>query len=359
MNGPSVSFPMLSTASGLPSGQMARPLRLAFAGDVMLGRLVNESLAGGDYVRPWGDLLPTLWETDLFLINLECALTVRTERWSDGGYKPFYFRADPAAVETLKRARVDFASLANNHICDFGTAGLLDTVTTLERAGIANAGAGADRWSAREPALLTVGDTRVAVVAFADYPAEWAATPTAPGINYTPITLAREHFDEIRVAVGVARERADLVVCSTHWGPNMRTHPRPEFRDFAHALVDAGVDIFWGHSAHVVQGAEVRGGRLILYDTGDFVDDYAVDAHLRNDLSALFVVEVTPPAIECVEVIPVRIEDMRVTLAIGRDLDWFVERFGSRCAELGTTVRTDAKSLRLALPATAGPAVTP
>jgi poly-gamma-glutamate capsule biosynthesis protein CapA/YwtB (metallophosphatase superfamily) len=334
------------------------PLRLAFAGDVMLGRLVNESLVrGGDFARLWGDLLPTLWNADLFLVNLECALTARTERWSDGGYKPFYFRADPAVVETLKRGRVDFASLANNHICDFGTAGLLDTVATLDGAGIAHAGAGADRWSAREPALLTLGDTRVAVLAWADYPVEWAATPTAPGINYTPITLAREYFDEIRVAVAVARERADLVVLSIHWGPNMRPHPRPEFREFAQAVVDAGVDVFWGHSAHVVQGVEARGGRLVFYDTGDFVDDYAVDPHLRNDLSALFVVEVKPPVIEGVEVIPVRIDDMRVALAHGRDRDWFVERFTARCAELGTTVRAEGDTLRLAVPASAGPTV--
>jgi poly-gamma-glutamate capsule biosynthesis protein CapA/YwtB (metallophosphatase superfamily) len=327
----------------------------------MLGRLVNESLARrGDDVRPWGDVLPHLRNADLFFINLECALTPRTERWSDGEYKPFYFRAAPAVVETLKRARVDFAALANNHICDFGAAGLLDTVATLDNAGIAHAGAGADRWSAREPALLTVGDTRVAVVAWADYPAEWAATPTTPGINYTPITLAPEYFDEIRVAVAVARERADLVVFSMHWGPNMRPHPRPEFRDFASAVIDAGVDIFWGHSAHVVQGVEVRSGRLVLYDTGDFVDDYAVDPHLRNDLSALFVVEVRPPAIESVEIIPVRIEDRQVALTPphGTDHDWFVERFTARCAELGTAVRADAGTVRLAVPTGAGPTET-
>jgi poly-gamma-glutamate synthesis protein (capsule biosynthesis protein) len=338
---------------------MTRSFRLAFAGDVMLGRLVNDTMAAGDLARPWGDVLPTLWGADLFLINLECALTARTERWSYDESKPFYFRADPAAVETLKRGRVDFASLANNHICDFGTDGLLDTIAILEGAGIAHAGAGADRWSAREPALLTLGDTRVAVVAFADYPVEWAATPTAPGINYTPISLAREHLDEIRVAVAVARERADLVVFSIHWGPNLRTHPHPEFREFAHAVVDAGVDIFWGHSAHLVQGAEVHGGRLILYDTGDFVDDFAVDAHLRNDLSALFVVEVKPPAIEGVEVIPVRIEDMRVTFSRGRDHEWFAERFGARCAELGTTVQAGPETLRLAVGAATRPTVAP
>jgi poly-gamma-glutamate capsule biosynthesis protein CapA/YwtB (metallophosphatase superfamily) len=326
---------------------MAESLRLVFAGDVMLGRLVNESLARGDYARPWGDVLPSLHGADLFLVNLECALTARTERWTDGADKPFYFRADPAAVQTLALGRVDFASLANNHICDFGPAGLVDTIAALDAAGIAHAGAGADRWSAREPALLTVGATRVAVVAFADYPAEWAATPSAPGINYTPISLAREYFDEVRVAVAVAREQADLVVFSIHWGPNMRAHPRPEFRDFAHAVLDAGVDILWGHSAHVVQGVESCGGRLILYDTGDLVDDYAIDAHLRNDLSALFLVDVRPRAVDRLEIVPVRIDNLQVNLAQGHDRDWLLERLGARCAELGTAVTMEAGTLRL------------
>lgn len=329
---------------------MSRPLKLGFAGDVMLGRLVNESLAAGNYARPWGDMLPAIRAVDLFFINLECALTSRRERWPDGGHKPFYFRADPAAVRTLMLGRVDFASLANNHIGDFGPEGLRDTIAILDGAGIAHAGAGIDRLSAREPALLSAAATRVAVVAFADYPAEWAAAAGAPGISYTPVSLAHEHFDELRVTVAVAREQADLVVFSIHWGPNMREQPTPLFREFAHAVIDAGADIFWGHSAHVPQGVELRNGRLILYDTGDFVDDYAVDERLRNDLSALFVVEATPAGVEGVEVVPVQIADMQARLAQGRDREWFVERFGARCAELGTKVTAEPGKLRVGLP---------
>lgn len=334
---------------------MARPHKLAFGGDVMLGRQVNDSLAAGEFARPWGNLLPRLQAAELVLVNLECALTGRAERWSDGGEKPFYFRADPTAVRTLTVGGVDFASLANNHSCDFGPEGLLDTIATLDGAGIAHAGAGADRWSARVPALLAAGDMRVAVVAFADYPAEWAATPNGPGINYAPITTAPEYFDEVRVAVAVAREQADLVVGSFHWGPNMRARPRPEFRWFAHSVVEAGVDIFWGHSAHVVQGAEWHRGALILYDTGDLIDDYAVDAHLRNDLSALFVVEANPRRVERVEVVPARIDDLQVNRAQGADRQWFLDRFTARCAELGTalTLEGDHASLVASVPSRA------
>jgi poly-gamma-glutamate synthesis protein (capsule biosynthesis protein) len=329
---------------------MSRSVTLALAGDVMLGRLVNDSLRTGDYARVWGDVLPTLHRADLFFVNLECALTSRTRRWPDGGVKPFYFRAEPRVVAALQAARVDCVSLANNHIEDFGPDGLRDTIDVLDRAGIAHAGAGIDRWSAREPALVTRLGLRVAVLAWADYPAEWAATATSPGINYTPVALAPEHFDEVKLAISVARDRADLVVFSIHWGPNMRARPTPEFRAFAQAVIAAGADVFWGHSAHVVQGAEWCGNGVILYDTGDFVDDYAVDPHVRNDMSALFLLRVTPPVVERVEVVPVRIDDLQVNLARGPDREWFVRRYGARCAELGSRLDSEAAPLVVAAP---------
>jgi poly-gamma-glutamate capsule biosynthesis protein CapA/YwtB (metallophosphatase superfamily) len=315
------------------------PVTLAFAGDVMLGRLVNESLDPANPARPWGDLLPLMKAAELTFVNLECALTARTARWTDGGFKPFYFRATPAAaVATLVAGDVDFVSVANNHIGDYGSDGLLDTLAALDRAGIAHAGAGIDRWSACEPVPLTTDGLRVSVVAFADYPVEWRAGPTTPGINYTPISLALEDFDEVAHQLAVARERADLVVCSIHWGPNMRAWPTSEFRAFAHAVIDGGADLFWGHSAHVAQGVEFRRGRPILYDTGDLLDDYAVDAHLRNDLSALFLVHLRPPLVENVEIVPVQIEDLQVNLARGQARDWFLERFTARCAEFDAVV---------------------
>ncbi len=320
---------------------MTRSLTLAFGGDVMLGRQVNASLDPGNPAHPWGDLLPTLHAADLTFVNLECALTTRTERWTDGSYKPFYFRAQPAAVATLVAGGVDYVSVANNHIGDYGLDGLRDTLAVLDRSGIAHAGAGLDRWSAREPAQLIVDEIRVRVVAFADYPAEWRAEPNSPGMNYTPVSFGSEEFGEVARQLVIAREHADLVVFSIHWGPNMRARPTPEFRGFAHAVIDAGADIFWGHSAHVCHGVEFHRGRPILYDTGDLLDDYAVDPHLRNDLSALFLVHLRPPVVEHVEIVPVQIEDLQVHLARGRARDWFVERFTALCAELDAVVVSD------------------
>ena len=326
---------------------MTQPLTLIFAGDVMLGRGVDEKLQHESAAYPWGDLLPVLESADLLLANLECALTDRTERWTDGGYKPFYFRARPHAVNALVAGRVGFVSLANNHVGDFGWEGLQDTLAVLNRAGIAHAGAGADRADAHEPARLVLHGARVSVLAFADYPAEWRATATSPGMNYTPVSLDPEDFTEVARQIAAARERADCVIFSIHWGPNMRAWPSNEFRAFARAVIDAGADVFWGHSAHVVHGVEFHHGHPILYDTGDLMDDYAVDPHLRNDLSALFVVHLRPPAVESVEIVPVQIADMQVKLASGPAREWFVHRFRTRCAELDVGLGEDGERLHL------------
>ena len=310
---------------------------LAIAGDVMLGRLVNDALREHGWAHPWGSITPILWSVDAFLINLECAITSQLVRWHNGHYKPFHFRADPGAVETLRQGRVDFASLANNHIGDFGPDGILDTIAALDAAGIAHAGAGRDLGEARKPVVLDIHGFRVAIVAFADYPESWAATD-APGLNYTPVSVIDEDFAPVADAIATARSMADAVICSIHWGPNMRERPTEEFRHFAHRVMDAGATVFWGHSAHVVQGIEFRGEGVILYDTGDFVDDYAVDSALRNDLGALFVLRLRPGGVTSVSLVPTRIEHMQVNPALGKDREWFLNRVEMLSRDMGSAV---------------------
>ena len=134
----------------------------------------------------------------------------------------------------------------------------------------------------------------------------------------------------------------------------MLAQPIPAFRAFAHRVIEAGADVFWGHSAHVVQGIEVWHGKPILYDTGDFVDDYAVDPELRNDLSGLFLLRVQPPAVARIDIIPVAIGRCQVNRARGADRDWFVERFAALCAERGTAVLAAGEALTVPVGAAPG-----
>jgi poly-gamma-glutamate synthesis protein (capsule biosynthesis protein) len=148
--------------------------------------------------------------------------------------------------------------------------------------------------------------------------------------------VAAEAFAGVRSAVDEAQRYADIVVFSIHWGPNMRARPTRVFQAFARQVIDAGADIFWGHSAHVVQGIELWNRGVILYDTGDFIDDYAVDAVLRNDLSALFLVHITPTGAMDIELLPVQIDDMQVNVARGDARELLGRRLATLCAEMGT-----------------------
>ncbi|HEX6048395.1 MAG TPA: CapA family protein, partial [Gemmatimonadaceae bacterium] len=222
------------------------------------------------------------------------------------------------------------------------------TIEALNRAGIAHAGAGRDLQAARAPALLTTPNgVRIAVVAFADYPASWAATADAPGLNFTPVSVDTEPFALITAAIADAQALADVVIFSIHWGPNMRAHPTPEFREFARRVIEAGADVFWGHSAHLVQGIELYHGRPILYDTGDFVDDYAVDRRVRHDLSALFLLDVVGSRIERIQLVPVAIGHMQVNLATGENRAWIASRLIRLCEEMGTELVDAAERLTI------------
>ncbi len=322
-------------------------LTLAIAGDVMLGRLVAEALGERGPRSVWGDVLPVVRAADLFLLNLECALTREDTPWRDGEEKAFYFRADPSAVAALTEARVAFASVANNHVLDFGERGLVETLETLDGAGIAHAGAGRDEGEAGASAVLTAAGTRIAVVCFGDHPEAWSAGPRRAGINYTPVSPEARTFARVARSLEAARGVADLVVLSIHWGPNMRAFPTAVFRDFAHMAMDAGADAFWGHSAHVVQGIELHRRGPILYDTGDLIDDYAVDPELRNDLSALFLLRVADHRVVDVELLPVTIRDRRAMVARGADRDWFVRALSERTAPLGTGLESAGAHVRV------------
>src|SRR5918995_3287907 len=314
-------------------------ITVALVGDVMLGRGVNAALRILRPEQPWGDVLPLLVSADLRIINLECALTDHEQPWTRTP-KVFHFRADYSAIEVLQAARVDCCSLANNHTLDFEERGLLDTLEHLKAAGIQYAGAGLDREQAARPALLTARSdrtSRVALLAFTDNEPPFAARPGRPGTNYLPVSLEPDVLRRVEAVVTAVREAgADTVVFSNHWGPNMVQRPSVLFRQFARAVIERGVDVYYGHSAHVFQGVEIYRGKPILYDTGDFIDDYAVDPRLRNDWSFLFRVSMEEGRFERLDLTPVKLSYARVDLATGGEREIILDRMERLSAEMGT-----------------------
>jgi poly-gamma-glutamate capsule biosynthesis protein CapA/YwtB (metallophosphatase superfamily) len=317
-------------------------LTLALIGDVMLGRGVDAVLKN---LRPqdmWGDVLPHLRQADLRIANLECALTRHSQPWTHT-WKMFHFRADPGAVRFLQAAHIDACSLANNHVLDFQARGLCDTLHTLDAAGIRHAGAGMNANQATAPVLLEVHGTSpcvVALLAFTDNEPSFAAGDHHPGTNYLEVSLEADRQAQVAQAIARARAQgADCVVFSNHWGANFVERPSRDFRRFAQRVIELGADAYYGHSAHICQGIEIHRGKPILYDTGDFIDDYAVDPVLRNDRSCLFKLMYADGRLRRIELIPVTLDVAHVALARGKDFDAIAADMERRCAELGTRLQ--------------------
>ncbi|HXH95677.1 MAG TPA: CapA family protein, partial [Gaiellaceae bacterium] len=126
-------------AQAMPRDELlsAATVTLALLGDTMLGRGVGERLRTVPPSSLFGPaLLDALREADLVVLNLECCISRRGERWPDPS-KPFFFRAPPAAVDALALLGVDCVTLANNHALDYGPDALLDTLEHLRAGGIA------------------------------------------------------------------------------------------------------------------------------------------------------------------------------------------------------------------------------
>jgi poly-gamma-glutamate synthesis protein (capsule biosynthesis protein) len=296
-----------------------RTLTIGFVGDVMLGRQVN---AVGNMEMPgrfWGNALPLMRNADAVFANLESPITARRNAWRRC-WKAFRFRADPWMVDALTAGNIRFVSLANNHILDFEAGGLDDTIRNLDAAGIAHAGAGLSLIQAARPAVLEIAGVLVGAISITDTMPEFAAGPDRPGTHYLPIRDDRATLALIATQVDALRGAgAQLVVLSAHWGVNLRPWPSMRFRRFARAAVELGVDVFHGHSAHLIHGIEVVGRRLILYDTGNLLNDYRVFTGFRTGRSCLFLARFTTAGLVGVRAVPMCITPGQVRLAIGKE----------------------------------------
>ncbi|HEX8973005.1 CapA family protein [Oryzihumus sp.] len=314
---------------------------LALAGDTMLGRGVGAHLADHRVRDLFGDaLLEVVHGTDGVVLNLECCVSARGRPWPG---RVFHFRAPPRALEALTLLGVRCVTLANNHALDYGVEALLDTIDLVRAVGIAVTGAGEDETEARAPARVTVGGQSLTVVGVTDHPEEYAAGTDRPGVAWADLPAGVPGWVTDAVAAG---RHTGAVLVTPHWGPNMTREPPAHVRAAARALVTAGATLVAGHSAHVFHGAAAP----VLFDLGDFLDDYAVDPRLRNDLGVLWLVTLDGAQLARAEAVPLRLEYAHTDVATGDDARWVERRMRRACSALGSTVTGTADRLELVLP---------
>ena len=305
---------------------------------------------GVDFAYVWGDALAKLERVrpDARIVNLETAVTLSDERWPGKGIG---YRMHPANVPCLTAAGIDCCVLANNHVLDWGRAGLVQTLATLHDAGIRTAGAGRDAEEAAAPAVLPVaGKGRVLVFGFGmptgGVPVEWAAAPEGPGVSFLR-DLSGRSLDLVARRVREAKRAGDVVVASIHWGANFGFGVSAGERAFARGLVEtAGVDVVHGHSSHHVKGIEIYRDRLILYGCGDFLNDYeGIGGHesYRGDLSLMYFPKLDPRTGRLLDLLltPTAIRHFRVNRAPGEGTRWLETTLAREGRQLGTRVERE------------------
>ncbi len=179
-----------------------------------------------------------------------------------GGYR---FSADPALIEGVAKAGIDWVSLANNHIADSGAAGIADTIANLDRWGIVHGGAGHNLAAARVPSLLLAGGIKVAILGYDTIKPAYSAGAGTAGSNQMSPNRVREDVAAAR-ALG-----ANLVIVFPHWGIEYTATPTAYQRSLAHAAIDAGADLVVGNHPHWAGAVEIYKGKPTFYALGDFV----------------------------------------------------------------------------------------
>ncbi len=292
-----------------------------------------------DYV--WGDALAVLESQapDARVVNLETSITLSDEPWPG---KAVHYRMSPANVRCLVPAALSCCVLANNHVLDWGSSGLLDTCATLREAGIRFAGAGADLAAATAPAEVPLRGGRRLLVFAAAFPSSgvphgWAAGRKRPGVNFiaTPSSAAARG---ILAHIDAYRRSGDRVVVSLHWGSNWGYTIPTTHVEFAHALIDGGVDVVHGHSSHHPRGVEVYGERPVLYGCGDLLNDYegigGFDEY-RGELTLLYLVRLHADSGELMELsaVPFQVRRLRLERAGAEDARWQAGRLTRASSE--------------------------
>ena len=215
-------------------------------------------------------------DSDLSLVNLEGPAPNHYTYHPDG----FSFSFDPALLRGLANTGIDAVGLANNHIRNAGSQGVLDTCRNLNAVGIAHTGAGSNLSAARAPAWLTAGGQRIAFLAYdAIQGANWA-TAARPGA--APLDI-----NQIVKDIAAARaERADLIIVMPHWGTEYTTAISATQRRQAAAMVAAGADLVLGGHSHWVGGINLvpnnRGSAFVIYSLGDLIFDLNRDTRTQE-----------------------------------------------------------------------------
>ncbi|MCM1148684.1 MAG: CapA family protein [Butyricicoccus sp.] len=198
-----------------------------------------DTVVGDDYAYPFAKTVQYFQDDDFTFANLECCLTDS----NDAVAKTFTFKADESYAKIMSAGSVEFVTLANNHILDYGSEGVSDTRDALDLEGISYAGR--DEYAVyKTDSGLTIG---VYAVSFPD------------------------DVKQIEKGIAALKELGvEFIIAAIHWGDEGTYNVGANQITWGHAAIDAGADIVYGSHPHTLQPVEEYNGHYIYYSMGNW-----------------------------------------------------------------------------------------
>lgn len=244
-------------------------VNLAFAGDVSFA---NDYLPSQNYTNQGIDgafdegIQAVMQNADIFMVNNEFCYTKRGNAVPKG----YNFRAEPGRVKRLMEMGVDIVSIANNHAYDYGEEGFVDTIKTLDDAGMPYVGGGTDLEDAKSHIVYFIANgIKIGYIAATQVERDLPVF-TQPATKDSPGVVRCFEPDMVNEMIREAKKRCDFVIVYPHWGTERMKETQEDQRALAHSFIDAGADAVIGGHPHCLQGAEYYKGVPICYSLSNF-----------------------------------------------------------------------------------------
>jgi len=311
----------------------ADTITLIFGGDVMLARNVGKTIRQYGVNYPFEGIADILRRADLAVVNLETTVGTQTRAVN----KKYVFRADPAVRDGLLWAGIDAVSLANNHIFDYFSAGVTETVDSLKSAGIIPMGAGANWTEFFRPQSFWIKGHWFVMLALNDTKSGYWGKEH-PGC--APTWIPEGESTAVALIEALAQIGANVIVFE-HWGWEYQQYPSQRQRELAHKFIDAGAKVVVGSHPHRLQGVEFYHGGVVIYSLGNLIFD---QHDTLGNIGALAKITFCDDFVNSVELIPIQTLEKFAQPHLA-DADSLAGYFSCLCEPFGTRIIPAGKSL--------------
>lgn len=308
---------------------------IRFGGDVMMTSFFADyiNMYGVDYM--WEDVSDLFNKADYSLVNLETSVSLRGKSNKPVGYG---FRSHPDTLKGLVNAGIDFVTIANNHVFDYGEDAFYDTLKHLDEYKIAYTGAGRNINEAFKINYQDINDIKIAFLSATSNLGSsiWEADSNKVGLA----ALKPQHYERLKQQTNEAKANSDFVILNLHWGVEYENYPEQEQIDLAHSLIDSGADIIIGHHPHVLQGIEYYKKGIIFYSVGNF--NFLISSN-NTTQTAVFEINLDQGNIISSRMYPVKINSCKANL-LSKNSDTYKEIINNiniRSNQFNTQISSD------------------